>query len=37
MTDDERGCKITCWCRNDDPDPAGAMRWYDNTTEGETS
>lgn len=28
MTDEtERDCHLTCWCRTDDPDPAGGMRW----------
>lgn len=28
MIDDaERDCHLSCWCRNDDPDPEGGMRW----------
>jgi len=32
VTDDpQRDCHLSCWCRNDDPDPEGGMRWEPET------
>lgn len=27
-------CALSCWCRNDDPDPEGGMRWEPAAGEG---